>query len=519
MDVGELSVLHRRYVDLSHRFRASWVFHQFAQSLYKVFDGGPRASHSEEFQNLYARLKEVSQGLTASEADRTRDRLQEISSQLKELTATLVEEDSRVPPEQLRQFFHRFPRYDDKILFQLSRFLIYAAARDGWTPERLDKIDFLLTRAGQQEVDGPDRFVLMDRRQLREMLESLWTLTGSDPPPAQAVEEQKGVIEGIRREISGIESLDELNDSGVLDRYRDLKHELGVSLLEPELLLKVLETNLVFKNLVRRFYRKEERRIVADYQRVFELEAAVPLDVQMERELTEFRKDIERFERRLQQDDFRLGDLAHIRGRVRELLPRLQRASSDSGGSDAAPDTAPIRAYRPAKAEGEREGLAAHVADELDELSQGLSETEAEDSPRSVCLKPEVFPLGLEPREVVAWRRIGSRDDAWDLELEGFVFRSAALRLKLKRLVDEVQELLDDTARDWEAPVYGRARSTLAVAGEVLWRFHHRVLQRVQDGHGEDARFLEVSRIRLMREYAGLWLLVYKPYLDAVPEG
>lgn len=517
MDVGELSVLHRRYVDLSHRFRASWVFHQFAQSLYKVFDGGPRANHSEEFQALYARLKEVSQGLTASEADRTRERLDEISSQLKELTRALVEEDSRVPPEQLRQFFHRFPRYDDKILFQLSRFLIYAAARDAWTPERLDKIDFLLTRAGQQEVDGPERFVLMDRRQLREMLESLWSLTGSDPPPAQTVEEQKEVIDTIRREISAIESLDELNESGVLDRYRTLKHELGAGFLEPELLLKVLETNLVFKNLVRRFYRKEERRIVADYQRIFELEAAVPLDVQMERELTEFRKEIERFERRLQQDDFRLGDLAHIRGRVRELLPRLQEASSGSGVSYAAPDTAPIRAYR---SKAEDEGLAAHVADELEELAQVLAETEAEDSPRSVCLKPEIFPFGLEPREVVAWRRAQSRDEeAYDLELESFVFQTAALRLKLKRLVDEVQELLDDTARDWEAPVYGKARDTLGLAGEVLWRFHHRVLQLVQDGRAEDARFIEVSRMRLMREYAGLWLLAYKPYLDAVPEG
>jgi hypothetical protein len=517
MDVGELSVLHRRYVDLSHRFRASWVFHQFAQSLYKVFDGGPRVNHAEDFQALYARLKEVSQGLTASEAERTRQRLDEISAQLQDLTRALVDEDSKVPPEQLRQFFHRFPRYDDKILFQLSRFLIYAAARDGWSPERLDKIDFLLTRAGQQEVDGPERFVLMDRRQLREVLESLWGLTGSDPPPAQEVAEQKEVIDAVRREITSIESLDELNESGVLDRYRGLKHELGSAFLEPELLLKILETNLVFKNLVRRFYRKEERRIVADYQRIFELEAAVPLDVQMERELTEFRKEIERFERRLQQDDFRLGDLAHIRGRVRDLLPRLQRASSSQASAYETPDTAPIRAYR---SRPETEGLEGHVADESDELSKALSETEAEDSPRSVCLKPEIFPLGLEPREVVAWRRVDSRDEeAYDLELESFVFQTAALRLRLKRLAEEVQELLDDTARDWEAPVYGKARKTLEVAGDILWRFHHRVFQLVHDGRAEDARFIEVSRMRLMREYAGLWLLVYKPYLDTVPEG
>jgi len=34
--VQELSVLHRRYADISHRFRAGWTFHQFLQSLGKT---------------------------------------------------------------------------------------------------------------------------------------------------------------------------------------------------------------------------------------------------------------------------------------------------------------------------------------------------------------------------------------------------------------------------------------------------------------------------------------------------
>lgn len=517
MDVEELSVLHRRYVDLSHRFRASWVFHQFAQSLYKVFDGAPGENHAEDFQSLYARLKDVSQGLTASEVDRTRVRLDEIGEQLQGLTRTLVEEDSRVPPEQLRQFFHRFPRYDDKILFQLSRFLIYAAARDGWTPERLDKIDFLLTRAGQQEVDGPERYVLMDRHQLRENLESLWGLTGTEDPDPEAMEGHRETLREIREAISSVNTLDELNESGVLERYRDLKHRLGPTCLEPELMLKVLETNLVFKNLVQRFYRKEEQRIVAEYQRVFELEAAVPLDLHLERELTEFRREIERFEQRLQQNDFRLGDLAHIRDRVRDLLPRLQEASSsEPEGRSPSVATAPLPAYRDS---GEDDGLEVHVRKEFKEVAEALEETDVEDSPRSVCLKPEIFPLGLEPREVVAWRRLEARESgSYHRDLERFLLATAALRLRLKRLTDEIQDLLDDTARDWEAPVYGKARATLAVAGEAMWRFHHRVLQLVQESRAEDARFIEVSRMRLMREYSGLWLLAYKPYLDAVPE-
>jgi hypothetical protein len=36
MSVEELSTLHRRYVDLSDRFRSLWAFHQFLASLRKI---------------------------------------------------------------------------------------------------------------------------------------------------------------------------------------------------------------------------------------------------------------------------------------------------------------------------------------------------------------------------------------------------------------------------------------------------------------------------------------------------
>ena len=65
--VQELSVLHRRYADLSHRFRAGWTFHQFLQSLGKSLLQRAEDSHSAAFQDLYTELKEISQSLNASE--------------------------------------------------------------------------------------------------------------------------------------------------------------------------------------------------------------------------------------------------------------------------------------------------------------------------------------------------------------------------------------------------------------------------------------------------------------------
>ena len=98
----------------------------------------------------------------------------------------------------------------------------------------------------------------------------------------------------------------------------------------------MLATNLAFRETVRRLYQKEEQRIAADYQRIFDLEREVPVDVQLDQELTLFRQQVERFERRLQQDEMRLDELVELRERARSLIPRLStgNGAGDAAGSD-----------------------------------------------------------------------------------------------------------------------------------------------------------------------------------------
>jgi len=57
--VQELSALHRRYADTSHRFRAAWTFHQFVESLVKSVFGRTLDGFSADFQTLYNELKEI----------------------------------------------------------------------------------------------------------------------------------------------------------------------------------------------------------------------------------------------------------------------------------------------------------------------------------------------------------------------------------------------------------------------------------------------------------------------------
>ncbi len=506
--VQELSVLHRRYADISHRFRAAWTFHQFLQSLGKSVLGRT-PDHASDFQALYADLKEISQSLNASETERLRVRLDQLDRRLGELIWTLEEEDSRVDPHALRQFFRRIKSYDEKILTQLVKFYVYAQHGEVWLPARIDKVDFLLTRLSEDDgadaADGPN---LRDARWLAEVYQALWALLGADTPSPEDVARQRGAIEQARFEVAGIETLDQLNESGLIGRYREIKHGLGNLFFEPELSLAIQETNLAIKSRIQKLYGQEERRIVAEYQGVFELEREVPVDGELDGELSQFRLEIERFEQALQKDEFKLQDLAQIRQRVRTLMPRLSEARSVAPPAGRFTDTGEMRVSAAAEAPlAEREDV---LGDHFRLLVVALREVDPDLRPESVVLTPVIFPYRLEGREVVAFRRLYGAVDC-DRELEQFLLEAAALRIKVNEEAQEIAGILDETSVTGEASIFGRARLTARTADGYLWRFHHVLNEMLLSGDAAEARQLQLLRMRLMRDYSGLWLLAYRP--------
>ncbi|HEX4962512.1 MAG TPA: hypothetical protein VF173_16880 [Thermoanaerobaculia bacterium] len=520
--VQELSLLHRRYADTSHRFRASWTFHQFLQSLGKTLLQRVEDPHSTEFQDLYTGLKEISQNLNASESERIRHRLEAIDRRLTELISLLSEEDTKVTPDLLRQFFRRVKNYDEKILSQLVRFYLYAHAGGLWPSDRLDKVDFLLARLSEELDDRTGELVLRNHHRLNEIFQGIWAQLAETPPGDQAIEERRADIDAVRHEMSAIESLDRLNESGLIRRYRDLKHGLATWYFFPDLLLPIQETNLVFKARIHKLYRQEEQRIIAEYQRVFELEREVPFDTQLDRELGEFREEIERFEKQLQREEFRLGDIALIRQRVKDLLPRLA-AGRNSTVAPSSPQTADTGEYTLVRAGAattaplrSQEEL---LGDHYRRLVDVLRDVNPPDlAPERVVLKPEVFALRIEVREVEAYRRIFGKGDA-DRELEQFLLESAALRIRINEEAQEIASLLDETSVTGDSVVFARARLTARVADSYLWRFNHVLNELMQGGNFGECRQVQLLRMRLMRDYSGLWLLAFKPLYKRVPAG
>ncbi|MGH9360520.1 MAG: hypothetical protein ACRD2T_01280 [Thermoanaerobaculia bacterium] len=519
--VQELSALHRRYADLSHRFRSAWTFHQFLQSLAKSGVHGAAGDLAADFQTLYGELKEISEKLSAAESERVRTRLDAIEARLGTLVATLDAEDNRLPPSALRQFFQRVRQYDEKILTQLVKFYLYARP-DEWPPDRLDKIDFLLTRLCGEEDERNNRFVLRDRRHLGEIFRGLWALIGAGASPFEEVRQRRDAIEALRQEALGIEDLDQLNDKRLVRRYRDLKHSLGVLYFEPDVLVAVQETNLVLKSRVQRLYRQEERRIVDEYQRVFDLEREVPVDMQLDQELTQFRQDIERFEQELRRDEMSLEHLAQIRQWVRSLVPRLTdaltagRSASGGGSQPALTATGEIQVDSGELLVARPTSYPELLAEPFQRLVSLLLEQDPELRPEAVVLRPGVFTLRIEPREVVAHRRLHSKE-LCDRELELFLCEAAALRILLNEEAQEIAGILDETSATGEAPIFDRARLAASAADDFMWRFHHLLATALTAGAVDDGRELQLLQMRLMRDYAGLWLLAYKPLMAHGP--
>lgn len=520
MSVDQLSELHQRYVDLSNRFKAAWTFHQFLQGLSKVFKEAGIEADSISFQEIYAELKEISKDLSTATMDKASQELDGIDRELGGRVEKLAEENTKVSPTLVRQFFGRVKSYDERILAQLLKFLIHI--RDGaWNDDELDKIDFLLTRLGEelQELGvGP---VERNPQKTLEVLAGLWQAMNEEDPGAEAVSDIVKEVHTLREAFSQIESLDQFNELGVIRGYRRLKHGLDHLLFHPAVAVEIVDANLFLRRTIAEFYRREEQRIAAEYQEVFELERGAPtVDTELDGDLQSFRGEVENFERSIEEDDVKLDTVARIRERARGLAPRLREAGaaqiSDAGTSDmqlSALDAVEegwergLPELRPTEPLRIRTAHAALLADPLRQILKVLENSEWGSSPRTVAISPDAQPLRIEAREVLAYRRLHV-DRGFEQDLEQFIVEAAAVRVLITSHAEEIIGMVD-RIEDMSASIFERSRATCRLAGQFEHRFEYFIQQLVADGALDEARTLQFLRMRLLRDYSGLWLLVY----------
>jgi hypothetical protein len=507
----DIAVLHRRYVDLASRFKSAWTFHQFLQGIQKFFAEVEIGRYPSDFQEIHGTLKAIADNLNGGEGDRLERQLDQVERQLAQMTGILSATDSRVSASLLRQFFDRVKNFDEQILAQMVRFYLANSSESSLGGERQDKLDFLVSKLSEELDRVTGLYVLRDRTRLRELFEGFWAaLPGVEIEPGMLAS-RRAQVEDLRRELGSLSSFESLTGSGFIQRYRELKHEMGRYLFHPELMVAVVEANLAVKNKVRQYYRSEEQRILDESNRILELEGEVGSDPPLAAEISDLRQSMEHLERSQQRDNVKLGDLDLLRRQVGELAPRLaarreQRASREglaiSGGSATDPRAA-MGEGGPAQARG-------MAAPHLQEILEALDSTDSKDDPKAVALSRDVYHLRLEPREIVAYRQIYVSHSG-DTEVENFLLEAAALRLRINQEAAEIAELLDETAVTKDAPVFERARATTRAADAVVQRFSSVIDVAVQDGNFIEAQQLQLLRMRLIRDYSGLWLLVNRP--------
>lgn len=512
MSAGLLNRVHHRYIRVSNAFKSAWTFHQFIQGVRKAFSDLTAVDYPADFQTLYSSLKQVSGMLsetTAAEADAQLDAIEE---ELTPLIRNLATADDDISPGRLRQFFQRVKSYDDGILTHLVKFYLFSRGKGGWSLDRLDKADFLTTKLAEEYHEERNAFMLRDPTFVREAAEGFWAVLGQ-PATNGGVEAVCEELRALGEEFRAVASIDDLHHRNLISIYRERKHLLGDEFFQPGVLRTILEVNLTLKNQIQRLYQQEEQSIIAEYQQVFDLEREAVVDSVLGEELSEFRTAVDRFEHQIEGANVRLDELATLRQKVRRLVPKLRRQPGGAGREALASPSdledlldrgADELLERPPPSEGGET-----VAEELALIVAALDDVNLNADPRQVALRPEVFELGIDPREVVAYRRLFGSSPC-DRELEEFVLRAAAVRYRIERQVDGLKSILDDSAVTRRAPEYALARETVRLADAHLKQFEHWLEMAVLAGERDEARALQVLKVRLMRGYSGLWLMVHK---------
>ncbi len=505
--VEALGRVHRRYVGASDAFKSAWTFHQFIQGLCKVFPKTLETTYDADFQGVYGQLKKVSLNLNELGAEVAEAELDTVQVGVDSLNQVLLDADTQIAPTRLRQFFQRVKNYDDEILSQLIKFYLYTQDGQGWPIDRLDKADFLVTKLCQEFDEERERWALRDRSDLRELTEGLWASLRHKPDNVGEVDASVDELQDIRLQLATVDSIDCLDQLGLVQRLRELKHSFGTILFHPRVLTAVVETNLTAKNRVEDMYRREEERIVAEYQQVFDLERDGPHDARLREELDDFRDEVDRFEQQLQGANVRLVELARLRRRVRELVPRMQ--PGDDTAAILIPPELPNEYVGPDSAPQPATELAP-IAIAYKGLLEALEKVDLDLEPKKVITDPQVFSYGLEQREVIAHRRMGGAVP-WNRERESLILQAVALRALIAEHVEEIKGILDETAVTRDSLVFTAAREATRLGALFVRRLAHQVEEAMMDGDIAEAQALYLLKMRATRTYAGLWLMIHRP--------
>ncbi|MBZ5587870.1 MAG: hypothetical protein LAO05_04850 [Acidobacteriia bacterium] len=515
-----LHELNQLYVRLADRCRSQWTFYQYLQGLFKhLFNSS--CPIEIDFPALFSELRQLGSSLGHPETGRTEKTISQLNTKLDGHARKLLEIDAQIPPSLLRRFFDRLRNQDEKVLLAIIKFYLedHIVAED-----TLDKLDILFTRLA--EIPRGDQGSLVrERHEIERLVTPLLQLR----PPSRTSEQELDVLlhalAELKNEVLACRTFTELVSGGALDRFRSLKRRLGETMLHPRLLPVLLETTVNIKNRFRTLWEDEETALLADTNKVKELEKQLAGHPEMAtpdlREMLEiFTSAQKRFDEGKQTENLRREDALKLRLALNRILDQFDVAQL---GTVAPPPTPrPDRetfagspaANAAAPGSGAVSPIPALQADGL--LQEYVSkilfalELVGDDRPAAEAVSAkELATLRLEACEVDAYRRLlDTRAQLGSLEHERarLLVQAAALRI---RMDDEAREIdrLQKRGSEHLAETLERASQSLQRASEIERRFGWLVDDALYRGDTEFLEPLYRCRFRLLRAYSGLWLI------------
>ncbi len=317
------------------------------------------------------------------------------------------------------------------------------------------------------------------------------------------------MLQAARNEIRQARDFEDLTERDLLNHYREVKHGLGRALLDRTILPLVVDTNLVVGARIRELSEAEESRLLADYERVSELEESGRIGRRLAGAVSALHEQVDEFQKRVQSGDVRMADLSSLRSSVQHILVKLE-AGEGAEASELPLAAADDEEAPPAAVMGPSVGsvLTAReerrlIGAELRELLAGLHQ--ARTTGEAASGAPELLHFRLEQREALAYSRLCDGDKC-DERLERFLLAAAALRRRINREVVELQDMRGQTGAE-AFRISEETAGVLRLSDWYLRQFSHFRENHLLAGEMVRASNLGRLRMRLMRDHAGLWLM------------
>jgi hypothetical protein len=506
----EAGALQSRCARVSDRFKAAWTAQQVVAGIAQHFF--QQASQPvADFPALSERIRSITAALNGTWPSSAGTAIDNLDEELDGIGRQLVGLDARISPSFLRRFCERLDRPEPWVFENLIRFYFYADAVEGDTR---DKIDFLITRLGEEFDPGRGEYVIREALSLRQRIVELVTLLRVGTAPRAEVIQLIRALRSMRQDIESADHFDDLTERNLLKDARTFKHRVGDLYFDPDVLLAVVELNVATKNRFLRLYSTEERRLMDDADKLLAHADALQrnfgkADHALAADLYRFRDIWERFGVLRAEGNVKHEVVAQLKNSINDIMSRLDRGIEPEIELPEVPQAFFDDARQLATASarfGRDEPLlpfVLRIVRVFDPFGDKLT-------PQELLSLPDSRDLRLEAWEAAAFLKLFERlpaEDEDDAEELWFLYvRAAALRMK----IDEEATILSTTIAAGvtaEKHLLSKCSQSLELAKELDVIFGDLLQEAAYYPNRNHMRQLYRSRFRLLRGFSGLWLI------------